>query len=180
MVDVSTVTDTVASVLDEFVRGVIASLPKLLSAGLFLVLAYLFIKAILWVVRSVLSGVYPEDQKLVVDLLVAVVGLFLWFGAALTLLDIVGMGEIAASLGTATGFIALGVSYALSNVLADVVAGVYLLRDRDFNVGDEVTTGSTTGVVENIGLRKSRIETAEGDVVVVANRTVDAGWTLES
>lgn len=35
------------------------------------------------------------------------------------------MGEIAASLGTAAGFISLGGSYALSNMIADTVAGVY-------------------------------------------------------
>jgi len=175
----SAVDGVVRSVVAEFVGGIVDALPKLLSAVLFLVLAYLLIRVVLAVVRSVLDGIYPDEQELIVDLLVAVVGLFLWFGTALTTLDILGMGDIAASLGTAAGFIALGVSYALSNAIADVVAGVYLLRDRDFNIGDEVTTESTTGVVESIGLRKSRIETAEGDIVVIANRNVDAGWTLE-
>ena len=48
----------------------------------------------------------------------------------------------AASLGTATGFIALGVAYALSDMIEDTVAGVYLLRDPDFAVGDTVAVGS--------------------------------------
>jgi small-conductance mechanosensitive channel len=96
------------------------------------------------------------------------------------LLKVVGLGDIAASLGTATGFVALGVSYALSNMIADAVAGVYLLRDPDFNPGDKVTTESTTGVVRDIGLRKSRIEIDSGDVVVLANREVEKKWTLQS
>jgi len=53
--------------------------------------------------------------------------IFLWFGVALTFLKVVGMGDIAASLGTAVGFIALGISYALSEMIEDTVAGVYLL-----------------------------------------------------
>ncbi len=83
-----------------------------------------------------LDGLYPEEQDLVVELGVAVAGVFLWFGAALALLNIVGMTEVAATLGTATGFVALGVSYALSEMIKDAVAGVYLLRDPDFSPGD--------------------------------------------
>ncbi len=102
---------------------------------------------------------------------------FLWFGVVLALLKILGMGEIAASLGTATGFVALGVSYALSNMLADTVAGVYLLRDPDFAPGDRVVAGDVTGTVRTIELRKSRFETESGDVVVVANSAVEKKWT---
>lgn len=169
--------ETLRSVLEAFLGGIVGSIPKLLSGLLFLVVAYFVITAIKRVVHAVVGRMYPDDQQLVVDLVEVVVGLFLWFGAGLTLLDIVGLGQIAASLGTAAGFVALGVSYALSNMLADTVAGVYLLRDRDFNPGDQVTVDSTTGTVRDIGLRKSRIETAEGDTVVLANRDVDKKWT---
>ena len=64
-----------------------------------------------------------------VDLLVTVAGVFVWFAVALVVLDIVGLGQIATSLGTAMGFVALGVPYALSDMVEDTVAGVYLLRD---------------------------------------------------
>ena len=87
------------------------------------------------------------------------------------------MGEIAASLGTAAGFAALGVSYALSNMLADTVAGVYLLRDPDFNPGDEVKSDPVTGIVTAIELRKTRLRNAEGETVVVVNRDVEKKWT---
>jgi len=102
---------------------------------------------------------------------------FLWFGVALTLLKIVGMGDIAASLGTAAGFVALGISFALSNMIADTVAGVYLLRDPDFEIGDRVTVDSVTGTVVGIELRKCRIELDSGDTVVLANKDVEKKWT---
>jgi small-conductance mechanosensitive channel len=108
---------------------------------------------------------------------VTVLSVLLWFAAALAFLNIVGFGEIAASLGTASGFIALGVSYALSEMIEDTVAGVYLLRDPDFNVGDRVETGAGTGRVLAIELRKSRIETDDGNRIVVANRSIESKWT---
>ncbi|WP_159899326.1 mechanosensitive ion channel domain-containing protein [Salinirussus salinus] len=163
----------------EFVDGVVDALPEVLSGLIFLVLAYVVVRVVQRLVRAALERAYPGDQQLIADFGVLVVGLFMWFGAALTLLDIVGLGDIAASLGTAAGFIALGVSYALSNMIADTVAGIYLLRDPDFNPGDTVTAGSVTGTVTSIGLRKSRFE-VEGDTVVVANRDVESKWTLRT
>jgi small-conductance mechanosensitive channel len=160
----------------EFVDGIVAALPDILAGVVFLAAAYVAIRVVQRLLRSALERVYPTEQHLIADFGVLVAGVFLWFGAALTLLDLVGLGDIAASLGTAAGFIALGVSYALSNMIADTVAGIYLLRDPDFNPGDTVTTGSFTGTVTDIGLRKSRFE-VEGDTVVVANRDVESKWT---
>ena len=170
----------VESAATEFVRGVVGVLPEVISGLLFVSLAYVGIRIVLSVLRTALDRVYPAQQDLVVELFVTVAGVFLWFGVALTLLKILGMGDVAASLGTATGFIALGISYALSNMIADTVAGVYLLRDPDYNAGDRVTAAGETGVVRDIGLRKTRIERDDGDLVITANSAVDAGWVRES
>ena len=104
----------------------------------------------------------------------------LWFAAGLALLSVLGLEAIAASLGTATGFVALGVAYALSDMIADTVAGLYLLRDPDFNAGDRVTTADATGVVRSIGLRKSRLELEDGDTLVLANQAVEQRWRLDA
>jgi small-conductance mechanosensitive channel len=166
----------VREVLVEFVEGVVRAIPNVLSGLVFLFLAFLVIKLVLSVTRSVFDRIYPENQELIVDLAVTVVGLFLWFGAALALLKIVGLGDVAASLGTAAGFIGLGVAFALKEMIADTVAGVYLLRDEDFNEGDVVDTASVSGTVTGIDLRKTRIRSEEGNLVVLANRDVEKKW----
>lgn len=169
--------ETIVRTINEFVAGVQTAAPRLLSGLVFLTIAYTVIRLLTGALRRTLDSVYPENERLVADLGVTIASLFLWFGVALTLLKIFGMGEIAASLGTAAGFVALGVSYALSNMLADTVAGVYLLRDPDFNPGDEVRTDPVTGTVTAIELRKTRFRNAEGETVVVANRDVEKKWT---
>lgn len=169
--------ELVARTVADFQRGLIEAVPRVVMALVFLTLAYAGIRVTLHVVRGALDALYPEEADLIVNLGVTVVGVFLWFAAALALLKIVGMGDVAASLGTATGFIALGVSYALSNMIADTVAGVYLLRDPDFTPGDRVETEDVAGTVRSIELRKSRIELDDGDVMVLANRDVEKRWT---
>lgn len=170
-------TDSHESVVTQFVTNVATALPRLLTGMLFLVLAYVGIKITLAVLRRVLDRIYPAEQDLVVDLSIVIVGIFLWFGTLLALLSIVGMEEIAASLGTATGFIGLGVAFALKEMIADTVAGVYLLRDPDFNAGDRVDTASIEGTIERIGLRKTRLTNESGELVVVSNRDVEKRWT---
>jgi small-conductance mechanosensitive channel len=170
-------TRIVQRTLVELIDGIETAIPRLVSGLVFAVAAYAAIRLVLAVLGGVLRRYYPERQRLIVQLGVAVTGVFLWFGAALAFLKIIGFGDIAASLGTAVGFIALGVSYALSEMIEDTVAGVYLLRDPDFEVGDRVVVGKIEGTVSAIELRKSRFRQDSGDTVVLANRDVEAEWT---
>ena len=169
--------DLARRVLTSVQRGLFEALPRLAMGLLFLTVAYVGIRVGLRLVRRGLETLYPDEQGLIVELGVTVAGLFLWFAAALALLKIVGMGDVAASLGPATGFVALGVAYALSNMIADTVAGVYLLRDPDFNPGYRVSVEGITGEVRQIGLRKSRFELDDGEIVVLANGAVEKKWT---
>jgi small-conductance mechanosensitive channel len=170
----------IGTVLEEFIDGAVGAVPRLVSGVIFLLIAYLAIRIVRSVARSALSRIYPLEEALIVDLTVAIISVFLWFGTLLALLDIVGMGPIAASLGTATGFVGLGVAFALKEMIADTVAGVYLLQDPDFQAGDRVTTASVTGTVERIDLRKTRVRLDDGDLVVLANREVEKKWTKEA
>ena len=170
-------TRIVRRTLAELLGGLEAAIPRIVSGLVFLVVAYVAIRLALAILGRVLHRYYSERQALVAQLGVTIVGVFLWFGAALAFLNIVGFGDIAASLGTAVGFIALGVSYALSEMIEDTVAGVYLLRDPDFEIGDRVVVGGTEGAVAAIELRKSRFELDNGDTVVRANRDVETEWT---
>ena len=173
-------TDLLTETVNALANSLVVAVPRFVTGLVFFAVAYVVIKVVLAVVRSLFRGVYPESQHLVARMWVTIIGVFLWFGAVLVLLDILGLGQVAASLGTGAGFLALGVSYALSSMIEDAVSGVYLLRDPDFNPGDRVTTQSFTGTVRSIELRKSRFEQEDGDVVVLANRDVEKRWTKEA
>ncbi len=151
------------------------ALPRLLAGLVFLVVAAVAVKAVVWFLRRALARTGYGETPVYRQFAVTVVSVLLWFAVALTFLSVVGLDGIAASLGTATGFVALGVSYALSGMIADAVAGVYLLRDPDFVPGDTVTVGEVTGEVTSIELRKTRLA-VDGDTLVLANADVEKRW----
>ena len=133
---------------------VATAVPRAVSVVPFTLLAYVGRRVVLSVLRRVLARMFSDRQELVVRLFVTVVGVFLWFGAALAVLKILGKGEVAASLGTAVGFVALGVSYALSEMIGDTVAA--------------------------IELRESRFVHENGDTTVLANRDVESEWMKQA
>ena len=90
---------------------------------------------------------------------------------------VVVVSSIAASPGTAVGFIALGVSRALSGTTEDTVVSVYLPRDPDFEVGDRVEVDGMEGFVAAVELGKSRFVRENGDTTVLASRDIEAEQT---
>ncbi|MFB6100443.1 MAG: mechanosensitive ion channel family protein [Candidatus Nanohalobium sp.] len=149
---------------------------RIASALAFLILAGIGIRLGSKAVRSVASRKFAEET--IVNLVENVARGLMWFSAILVVLSILGFSQIAASLGTAAGFVALGVSFALKDVLSDTVAGVYLAKDPDFNNGDRVEVDGVKGVVTSVGLRKSRLELEDGNTRVINNSDVEKKWTL--
>ncbi len=176
----SALSDAVETTVEYLQGGIEVALPRVVTALLLVGVALIVIMVVTRIVRWFLKRLYPADEALIVDLIVLVISVLLWFAVGLALLTVLGLNEIAASMGTAVGFIALGVSYALSEMLEDTVAGVYLLRDPDFNPGDRVESEKVSGIVDGIGLRKTRFVTDAGDRTIVANRDVERRWTRMS
>lgn len=69
---------------------------------------------------------------------------------------------IAASIGIAVGF-------ASQDILRNIFGGIMIILDRPFQVGDKIEVGEHYGEVLSIGLRSSRVVTADDSVVSIPN-----------
>ncbi|HMN68348.1 MAG TPA: mechanosensitive ion channel [Bdellovibrionales bacterium] len=68
-----------------------------------------------------------------------------------------------------SGTLAVALGLSLKDLIASVVAGVILLFDRPFQVGDRVTFEDTYGEITSIGLRAVRLVTLDDSVVTIPN-----------
>ena len=68
-----------------------------------------------------------------------------------------------------SGTLAVALGLSLKDLIASVVAGVILLFDRPFQVGDRVTFDGTYGEITSIGLRAVRLVTPDDSVVTIPN-----------
>ncbi|MFB6194812.1 MAG: mechanosensitive ion channel domain-containing protein [Haloplanus sp.] len=176
MIGVALQSTIVRRALFDFLDRLVNAIPTIITGVVFLALAAILVKLVLFVLNAVLSRTMGGESPVYRQFLTTIVAVFLWFGVGLSTLSVVGLDGIAASLGTAAGFLALGVSYATSDMIADAVAGVYLLRDPDFEAGDTVRVGSMEGVVQSIELRKTRFA-VDDDTVVRGNADIESQWT---
>lgn len=68
-----------------------------------------------------------------------------------------------------TSVLGLAVSLALQDVLKNFVAGVYLLVERPFRIGESIKVREYVGAVETIDVRTTVLRTPDGDTVMVPN-----------
>ncbi len=68
-----------------------------------------------------------------------------------------------------SGTLAVALGLSLKDLIASVVAGVILLFDRPFQVGDRVSFDGVYGEIQTIGLRAVRLVTLDDSLVTIPN-----------
>ncbi len=84
------------------------------------------------------------------------------------------LGINITALAAALGIAGLGFALAAQDTIADAIAGMLILADRPFRVGDRIFIQAidTWGDVVEIGLRTTRIRTRDNRMVIVPNSTI--------
>jgi small-conductance mechanosensitive channel len=67
------------------------------------------------------------------------------------------------------GSAAVAIGFALKDIVSSIMAGLILLFDRPFQVGDRVSFGDTYGEIAKIGLRAVRLITLDDNLVTIPN-----------
>jgi small conductance mechanosensitive channel len=80
---------------------------------------------------------------------------------------LVNVGVVLTAAGVGT--IALGLAF--QDVLRNILAGIWLLLERPFRLGDNITVADQTGIVQNITLRTTTLRTGDGQLAILPNLT---------
>jgi len=67
------------------------------------------------------------------------------------------------------GILAVAIGISLRDLVASIIAGITILIDKPFSVGDRITYGDFYGEVVEIGLRAVRIVTLDDNLVTIPN-----------
>ena len=70
------------------------------------------------------------------------------------------------------GILTLVVSLGAKELVSDVIAGLFIIFESEFRVGDIVTIGDWRGKVLEIGIRTTKVENAEGNIKIFSNSSV--------
>ena len=138
-----------------------------------LVVLGLAVLALIWVVRTInkvsfrLSEKFPARRLLVLQIQTSTAFFIYIFGGGMILYSLLHPAkELLYAIGGGTA-VAIGLS--LKDFVSSLVAGLILLFDRPFQVGDRVQFGDTYGEITSIGLRSVRLQTLDDSTVTIPN-----------
>ncbi|MEA1931617.1 mechanosensitive ion channel family protein [Halohasta litorea] len=110
-----------------------------------------------------------EFSPAVVSLGSSIAGAVALFGAVAVAAAVAGVDAILTAFATITGALALGVAFAAGDIIENFVAGIFILKDKPFEVGDHIQWNGNEGIVRKIDLRVTKLDTFNNEQVTVPN-----------
>lgn len=119
--------------------------------------------------KRAFSPIEPTLRKFLVqasEILVLIIGIVAFLNT---------LGISAASVVAVVGAAGLAIGLALQSTLSHFAAGVMLLNQRPFEVGDFIEGGGVTGVVDAIGIFSTTLVTPDNVKITVPNNSLFSG-----
>lgn len=134
-----------------------------------LVAMVILVLLITFAVRLILGAFKPKSHR--AQTVITILRSVLSYAAALVILcwGLSILGVNVATIATSVGIIALIVGFGAESLIADVVTGIFMLFENQYNVGDIVEVNGFRGTVSNIGIRTTSITDPSDNVKIINN-----------
>lgn len=109
------------------------------------------------------------------QIIASIIETALWLLLTILVLGWLGFGGIIVFFSSSALAIGIVLAAGGTTLLSDLVAGIFLARDSDFNVGDEVKAGDpqVQGVIESMDVRRVRLRDADGLLHILPNSVIE-------
>ena len=117
-----------------------------------------------------------QVDDIILDLMGKFSGVIIYTAGIILALDLLGLNIVPFVAGASVAGIAIG--FAAKDTLSNLIAGVLLIMDRPFEVGDRIEVwtapknSATWGDVIEVGLRATKIQTTDNIVIVIPNNEI--------
>ncbi|MBR2830457.1 MAG: mechanosensitive ion channel family protein [Solobacterium sp.] len=132
--------------------------------------------AVVWLIYTILKiilGIYSsrDDHAATIGMLLtgmfrylAVIFAFIWG------LSILGVNTTAVLAGA--GIIGLIIGFGAQSLIEDIITGMFIIFERQYQVGDIIILDDFRGTVRSIGVRTTTLEDAGGNLKIVNNSDI--------
>lgn len=117
-----------------------------------------------------IDGRAEQRAKTVTSVLSSLVTAVIWTVASLMVLGQLGISLAPVLAGA--GVLGIMLGFGAQSIVADFLAGIFMLLEDQFGVGDVVNVGEVTGTVEKVSLRVTTIRDVNGTVWHVPNSEI--------
>lgn len=157
--------------ITEFFAGLPVWLQKLIIVALTALVSMLIIAVSRWLIKRAMTRSKNRRADTLFPLLRSVVTCVVVFLAVSQILEQV-MGVSASALLAAAGVLSVAIGFGAQSLVKDIISGVFILLDSQYAAGERVTLDGFTGVVEELGLRSTKLRNDNGDLFIIPNGSV--------
>ena len=126
----------------------------------------------LYVICAIIAKVFKGTprRETIGKLLGSIIKVVIWVAAVIFVLAAWGVNVAAIIAGA--GVLALIIGLGMQSLIADVVAGIFIVCDGTLQVGDIVTIDGWRGTVQEIGIRNTKLINYSGDIRITNNSEI--------
>ncbi len=108
-----------------------------------------------------------KEKQTVRRLINNIIQFFFFFWIAIMILNELGLDLVPLLAGA--GVLAFAVGFGAQELIKDLIAGMFLILEKTFKIGDYVEIGSHSGTIIDVGLRRVKIQNWKGEVITINN-----------
>ena len=153
---------------NSFVNVLYQKIPALIRSVQIVTISVLLSMLLRYIMRK---GFARSNRSLTI---VKLLGNFIrWVIAIVAVFVVLGAwGVDTATLLASAGILTLIVGLGAQSLVADIVAGIFMVFEGEFQIGDIVIVNGWRGTVQEIGIRTTKIVDASGNVNIVNNSEI--------
>lgn len=143
-------------------------IPVLINSLIYIVIVY----AVCRVVRIIFSAKMQKDSR--AKTIFSLLDGFVKYACALTIIILVlrACGVDTAALVASVGVLTLIVGLGAQPLIADIIAGIFIIFEDEYHAGEIVTINDFRGTVMEIGIRSTRLMDAAGNIKIINNSSI--------
>lgn len=154
--------------IDDFVKSWNAHLSTLIQSIIYVAV----ILAICILLRMIFKKKMQKSNR-TKTVLILIDGLVKYACAiAVLIFTLQAFGVNSTAIFASVGILTLVIGLGCQSLIADVVAGMFIIFENEYNVGEIVTIGDFRGTVTEIGIRSTKLLDMAGNIKIIKNSSI--------
>ena len=134
---------------------------------LIIIINFLLYKILIAVIKRLFKKSKNIRSDTLITLIANTIRYIFYFFVIAQVLDVFGVSVM--SILAVAGVSSIAIGFGAQNLVKDIISGVFILFEDQFNIGDIISIGDKTGTVEAIGIRVTRLRGFDGFVHIIPN-----------
>ena len=157
----------ISTILESYINGFLEALPTLLIALIVFIIFWMISNLVRTAIEK-FSARFTHDRSLqslfgtLARVTIVLIGMLV---AAALIFPGLKAGDLVGVLGLSS----VAIGFAFKDIFQNFLAGILILTQRPFTIGDQIAKGDIEGTVNTITIRSTTIRTYDGQHVVVPN-----------